>query len=128
MPATGFWLIGLAILVSGAVLFSFNPAQNSFYPFCWFHRSTGLHCPGCGSLRALHQLLRGNVMGALQSNAVLLLALPLLGWNALRVERARRRGRAVVFVRAGWLWFGAGVLIVFTILRNLPWFSWLAPS
>src|SRR2546421_11472933 len=54
---------GLA-LVGAAVLFWFEPTQHAFYPICAFHRTTGLLCPGCGSLRALHQLLHGQVAAA----------------------------------------------------------------
>jgi hypothetical protein len=46
------------LLALGALgfLFLFNPATTSFYPACPFFWATGCYCPGCGSLRALHQL------------------------------------------------------------------------
>ena len=57
----GLVLGAFALLGLAAVLFFFNPAQSGFYPFCVFHRTTGLLCPGCGSLRALHQLLHQRI-------------------------------------------------------------------
>ena len=51
----------LAILVSLAVLFQFNPAQFGFYPVCFFHKSTGLLCPACGSLRAWNRRRVGSL-------------------------------------------------------------------
>lgn len=39
---------------------------------------TGLECPACGSQRAIHQLLHGNVIAALKYNSFLLVSLPYL--------------------------------------------------
>jgi hypothetical protein len=62
--------IGLAV---ATVLFFCDPAQVPIYPVCLFHRVTGLDCPGCGSLRALHELLHGNLAAAVHFNAFLVL-------------------------------------------------------
>src|SRR5690348_15182815 len=68
-------------------LFWFDPSQSALYPLCYFHRLTGLWCPGCGSLRALHQLLHGNLSAALHYNALLVLSLPLIAWLGWRFAR-----------------------------------------
>ena len=48
------------------------------YPGCPTKIFTGLDCPFCGSLRATHDLLHGDVVGALSLNAVtVLVILPL---------------------------------------------------
>jgi hypothetical protein len=60
-----------------AVLFFFDPATTSFYPPCLFKTVLGRQCPGCGSLRAAHQLLHGNFGVAWFLNKPLLIALPL---------------------------------------------------
>src|SRR5262245_36358819 len=70
----------LAILGSAAVLFWFNPAQSGFYPTCYFHSWTGLLCPGCGSLRAMHQLLHGDIVAAMHFNVLFVLSLPIAAW------------------------------------------------
>ena len=44
---------------------------------------TGLLCPGCGTLRGLHQLLHGHLAAAFRLNPVMVLSLPLLGYVAL---------------------------------------------
>src|ERR1700730_11233149 len=69
-------LSALTIIGSGVVLFCFNPSEYRFYPVCLFHSYTGLLCPGCGSLRALHQLVHGHVIAALRFNILLISALP----------------------------------------------------
>lgn len=58
-------------------LFFFDPATAGFYPPCLFKTIFGRPCPGCGSLRAAHQLLHGNVTEAWALNKPLLIALPL---------------------------------------------------
>src|SRR5690242_18001165 len=67
----------LALALGMIVLYRFNPAQYGFYPRCALYETTGLLCPGCGCLRALHQLLHGNVVQAFRFNALLVLSLPL---------------------------------------------------
>src|SRR5208283_1274662 len=51
----------LAAAVAAAVLFVFDPATAGFYPVCALHEMTGLQCPGCGGLRAMHQVFHGHL-------------------------------------------------------------------
>jgi hypothetical protein len=73
--------VALWVLLTGAAayLFFFEPGRTGFFPLCPFRALTGLTCPGCGTTRALHQLLHGNVLSAFELNPLLLLALPVLG-------------------------------------------------
>ncbi|MCX6913024.1 MAG: DUF2752 domain-containing protein, partial [Verrucomicrobia bacterium] len=64
----------------GLVLFCFDPRQYHFYPICFFHKATGLLCPGCGALRATHQLLHGHLAAAFRFNPMLVASLPFLLW------------------------------------------------
>ena len=127
----GFPVFALAVLVAGAtavILFFFNPSQHGFYPICYFHSITGLNCPGCGSLRAMHELLHGHVVEAARLNALLLLCLPCLGWAGIRFVTARLRRQAATFAfRPLWLWTFLCVAVVFAVLRNFHAFAWLAP-
>ena len=117
-----------ALACAGAILFFFKPGQYWFYPVCHFHSLTGLHCPGCGSSRALHELLHGNFIEAIRLNALLLFCLAGSMWLAGRYVLARWRSqRAPVAVPARWLWMLLGLVVIFTVLRNLPGFAWLAP-
>ena len=128
-PRSSVRLIPLFVLVPIlTVLFTFNPARFPFYPVCNFYRLTGLHCPGCGALRAIHQLLHGDILSAIHYNALLVCSLPFLGWYLVRLNmRQLNREPVSQTIRPSWLWMAFGVLVLFGILRNLPWFSWLAP-
>lgn len=67
----------MLFLAGLAVLFLFDPATHGFYPPCLFKSVFGAPCPGCGSLRAVHQLLHGNLAGAWALNKPIVLGLPL---------------------------------------------------
>ena len=117
----GFALLLLAAAGAGLVLFLYNPAKFGFYPECYLYRTTGLLCPGCGSLRALHQLLHGHLVPALRDNALLVASLPAVAWWAARFLLARLRGKQVgLTIHPSVLWWALGVMLLFGILRNLP--------
>jgi len=72
-------LAGAGLALALALLYALDPARSPF-SLCPIHALTGLDCPGCGSLRGVHDLLHGDWRGALGHNALLPLTLPLLGW------------------------------------------------
>jgi hypothetical protein len=111
----------------GLVFFFFDPTRVGIFPVCVFHQLTGLDCPGCGSQRALHALLRGNFITALHLNAMFVLSLPLFAWLGGRYVLQKLRGEPVDF-RFKWLWLYVAAWVVFGILRNLPLpaFAWFA--
>jgi hypothetical protein len=116
------WLIlgALATLV-GVTLFCFDPNQYSFYPRCIFHQTTGLLCPGCGALRAIHQLLHGHVVTAFRFNPLFIVALPvLLGYGVLCWIRALRAAPIPIGITSKWVWVLTGCVLAFSIWRNLP--------
>jgi hypothetical protein len=113
-------LIGFA-LTACAVLFYFDPASHGFYPVCLFHEATGLWCPGCGSLRALHQLLHGHIFAAFRFNPLLVLSLPFCIWFAGRhIFRTDPNQSVGAKVSLKWIWIGFAVVLVFSVWRNLP--------
>lgn len=119
-------MIGLA---AATVLFFCDPARVPIYPVCLFHRVTGLDCPGCGSLRALHELLHGNFAAALHFNAFLVLSLPVFAWLGFRFVARRMKKEPVATFRPVWLWLYLAAFVTFGILRDLPvpFFAAFAP-
>ena len=118
------WHVFAVFLVLGGafVLFYFNPAQNGFYPRCLFKATTGFDCPGCGGLRAAHQLLHGNVGAAFTLNPLLILLIPVaaLLWANMMAKRLRGRPLFRMKVPAYFVWLLLAAAIAFTILRNWP--------
>lgn len=115
-----------AALLAGALLFFFNPAEHAFYPRCFLKVATGLDCPGCGGLRATHQLLHGNVREAFTLNPLFVIAMPaaaiFLGCAFVEKLTGKRFPRFLRATTATWL--AAAVVIAFGVLRNLPWRVW----
>ena len=121
VPRLHGWLIALVSLLAAATLLAFDPSRFHFYPLCLFHSATGLLCPGCGSLRALHQLLRGHVVAAFHLNPLLMVCLPFFLWYAAaRVNRRLKGLPAAGRLRPFWFWLFLVVALVFGVLRNLP--------
>jgi uncharacterized protein DUF2752 len=120
-----------AAAIAATVLYRLDPANGGLFPPCPFRALTGWYCPGCGSLRALHQLLHGNLRLAFAFNPFTVLTLPFLvygsvsyGWFELRHRQLPR-----VFL-PGWAIHGLALaVIVFCVVRNLGYpFSLLAPG
>ncbi|MBX6314145.1 MAG: DUF2752 domain-containing protein [Isosphaeraceae bacterium] len=125
-------LAALALLILPVVvLFVCDPARATFYPRCLFHEWTGLHCPGCGSLRALHHLLHGRIGTALGFNPLMVASLPWLLYLLSVESGLRLRGQALprLAVRSGWIRGYIGLVLAYWVLRNLPYypFTLLAP-
>ncbi len=120
------WIAGLTAAGGAAVILFFcDPVRVPVYPQCVFHQVTGLDCPGCGSLRALHALLHGQVVVALHFNAFLVLTLLLGAGLGIIFTWKKMRAEPVPTFRPAWLWMYLAALVVFGIVRNVPG-SWLA--
>ena len=121
-----FRRLKLVLLGGGAglacgLLYLVNPADASFLP-CPFRAITGWNCPACGATRAAHQLLHGNLIGALHLNLLLVLALPFFawaGWSYFRAVLNDQPWRGVRFAPRVTLLIFA-VMLGFTIIRNIP--------
>ncbi len=116
------WIWPLALVFSAlVVLFAFDPRRHHFYPVCLFHQTTGWLCPGCGGLRAMHQLLHGHLVLAFRFNPLLLLMLAFLSafGMAFLVQRIRKRPAPRLF-QSVWLWLFLAATLVFGIWRNVP--------
>lgn len=106
-----------------------DPHQHGAWGFCP-SAAMGIYCPGCGGLRAVNDLTHGDIGAAASSNLMLLLALPVVifvlgrwAWDSWTGRERAYRPRVVLGVTAAY----CVALAVFTVLRNLPVGSWLAP-
>lgn len=122
-----------AILAVGAVIvYVRDPAAGEGIIPCLFNRWTGLYCTGCGATRALHALLHGHLLQALDYNLFMIMTLPLVGYALLAYWLKRLLNRPVLPMLKDYRWLMIVLVIfavVFLILRNLPWapVTWLAP-
>ena len=135
-PSTRAQRVAAPTLVAGAVLGASvllhlrDPHESGSYLYCPWLLLTGTYCPGCGGLRAVNDLTRGDLAAAASSNLLFVGAIPLLvffwarwfsdRWRGVRRTVSPRRGLAGAFLLAV-------VSLAFWVVRNLPAFDWLAP-
>jgi len=117
---------------TGVVLLRvFDPARSGMFPPCPVHYLTGLYCPGCGSLRAIHALLHGDLRQALAMNALTVILLPFIGYGlALEVfAEVRERPGPGMKLSATSIRVLGMFIVIFGVARNLPLypFDMLAP-
>jgi hypothetical protein len=121
-------VLGATVIGAGAVVFFFNPGTHGFYPICLFHALTGWSCPGCGGTRSLYALLHGDWRLALKDNALFIILLAAAVARGIWFAAKRIRRQPVGnFLPANFLWVLLAVAVIFTVLRNLPAFTFLSP-
>jgi len=115
-----------------AMLCLFDPATSGLFPPCPLRYLTGWYCPGCGSLRAMHQLLQGHLRAAWALNPLTILLLPFLAYGTASYALFKIRGQHLprLFLPAAWIRALCAVIILFGIARNIPLhpFDLLAPG
>lgn len=93
---------------------------------CPFRRLTGLDCPACGATRAVMSLVSGRPLDAADHNLAFVTALaalalvmiaPLFGLDSRRIQAWAVSPSRRLF----WL----GLIVGWTVLRNLPHLAWL---
>nr|WP_281502539.1 DUF2752 domain-containing protein [Arenibacter sp. F20364] len=124
----------MGIVFFGILLlyFFYNPSKSHLFPKCPFLTATGYYCTGCGSQRALHDLLHFDIKGVARHNLLFLPAFLLIAYHWIR-NYAPLRNRTtlpdliyhpktpiVLFV----------IIALFTILRNIRMYPFilLAPG
>jgi hypothetical protein len=122
-------LAGAAAAAVAAVIYlgAVDPERPGHYPSCPFRVLTGLYCPGCGSLRAVHALAHGDVATAVDRNVLAVLGATLVVVLWARSVVLRWRGLPRRVARPAWIYAGLALVVVFGVVRNLPFGAGLAP-
>jgi hypothetical protein len=123
-PVAAAGLVGAATLYTAVV----NPNTSGAFPQCITKRFSGLDCPMCGGLRAVHSLTHADLAGAIDHNALAVVLLPLVV-VAWAIWLARSLGVEVPTVRwPRWApWAALAFSLLFAVVRNtaLPGVAWL---
>ena len=133
--STAFWnrrvtLLSIwGLLLLGAMyVFAFEPGKSGIFPPCVFRQLTGLQCPGCGSTRALHQLLHGHFLAAFTLNPLFVIATPLLLYVLLKYTTLAFRGITPKpnALPARYIYLIFVVIVSFWIFRNTPLYPFVS--
>jgi len=117
-----------AVLAAGATLLVHlvDPNVPGRYGLCPLRALTGLACPGCGGLRAIHALTHGDLELAWGLNPVVVAVVPLaVLWWLRWVVRAWSEpsvggAKAVPGTSRATPWLVLAGMVLFAVLRNLP--------
>lgn len=107
-----------------------DPHVYGSWGLCPLYYFTGIYCPGCGGMRAANDLTNGELLASLQSNILLVPLLFAAVYILARWGIARWRGSGPTGL---WLtppivgWLTLTLVLVFGVLRNTPWGTWLTP-
>ena len=116
-------LVVAALLVFGFIYYAIDPSTSTVFPRCSFLSLTGYKCPGCGSQRAIHALMHGDVVGAFKYNPLLLIAIP---WIALCLYgETQRKCNPRLYARINaplLMWIFLVLVVLWWLLRNI--FNW----
>lgn len=138
---SGPLLVAGGVAAATAYVALVDPNQPGHFPLCPLKEMTGLDCPGCGGLRAVHALCHGDLGTALDQHlfvTVLVLPLAIVTWVAwvLRIRSANKRpagagtdavtadtaavGTAATIWRRWAPYAFLAAMLAFTVVRNLP--------
>ncbi|MEV4878401.1 DUF2752 domain-containing protein [Streptomyces cyaneofuscatus] len=117
-----------AVTAAFAYVGTVDPNEPGHYPVCPLLKITGAFCPGCGGLRSAHAFIHGDLGAAFSSNALATTGYFLFAavWVLWLVRAWRGQPLRIVLAPAWWWGIGA-LLLIFTVVRNLPFGSALAP-
>jgi Protein of unknown function (DUF2752) len=114
---------GAVVLVGGAgAVAYFDPSKQNFFPICPLLALTGFACPGCGLTRGFHALIQGDLITAIDFNALIFVWAAILGWVTLSLGVLAIRGRGLYMwpMRPRFMYAFMISLITFGVLRNIP--------
>ncbi len=94
---------------------------------CVFYEITGLYCPGCGITRLCLSLFEGDIYQAFRYNPIIFIDLPIL-FILFVLNIFFKNNKNIKKITDVIIIFLATITIIFGVIRNIPIFSFLAPT
>ncbi len=115
--------IGALVMLAGSGAVAYlDPAKANFFPVCPLFAMTGFACPGCGLTRGFHALFHGDVITALDFNALIPVWAVIFAWVTVSLTLLALRGRGLFMwpTRPQFMYGFMIVLLIFGVMRNIP--------
>lgn len=111
-----------ALLAGAGMVAYFDPVKANFFPVCPLLALTGFACPGCGLTRGFHALFHGDLITAIDFNALIFVWAAIIGWSTLSLALVAIRGRGLYMwpTQPRFLYVFMITLVSFGVLRNIP--------
>jgi len=125
-------IIGVLVFLGILALYVFwDPYGTNIFPKCPVYSVTGIYCPGCGSQRAAHQILNGNIIEGIRHNYLIALLGLVLSYQAFMFIMNNVLDKEITnLLHKSKVTFGILIaVLLFWILRNINLFPFteLAP-
>ena len=114
----------ILLLISFLIIFLFLNKVFNFTIPCLFHEITNLYCPGCGITRMFLALFKLDFYQAFRYNPLvfILLILSIVYFLVKKIGKLNFKFPNYIYY---YLLF---IVIIYVVLRNIPLFSFLAPT
>jgi hypothetical protein len=128
-PALLPGLVGIGGIAALVYVSQVDPNHPGHYPTCPWLALTGTYCPGCGTLRMLHSFTHGQFVHGFGLNPLGAIVFAWAGVEYARWAFASATGRRYVQwpQNKWWVWGVLVVILVYWVVRNLPFGAALAP-
>lgn len=115
------------IAILGFFLYYLLNLYTGFAIFCPFHKFTGFYCPGCGITRLLFSLIKLDFYQAFRYNPLVFILL-IIGIIYLLIKFILKKFNIIIKV-PNYVWYILIIIvIIYGILRNIPYFNYLIPT
>ena len=114
----------ILLLISFLIIFLFLNKVFNFTIPCLFHEITNLYCPGCGITRMFLALFKLDFYQAFRYNPLVfvLLILSIVYFLVKKIGKLNFKFPNYIY------YYLLVIVIIYGILRNIPLFSFLAPT
>lgn len=116
------WTLFIIIFSIVCIYFYYNNPAVKPYPPCPFLYFTGHFCPGCGTSRAFHQILHGNILYALDLNPLMVVCIPFIIYLLICFLEPEVKEKCIVsrlVFNSFFLKMMLGVIFIYWIARNI---------
>lgn len=123
------FLSAAILMIAAGILYLIINRLTGFAIPCFFYRTTGFCCPGCGVSRMLINIARLDFAAAFNCNRLLFVTSPLIIYLIAKMSVGYIKNGSVKLNKADNIivYLLIAAFVIFGVVRNIPEFSYLRP-